>query len=243
MKLWPFSKKAKIEVFVRHCHFSSISGHKKRIPGLSREICFENFMQTIQDESVNVTFLLDVFHPSETVHFVKGQKRFPVIEIREGTESGSFLRLLEHVASLNLDPDTIIYFLEDDYMHRAGWLEILREGFTIPDADYVTLYDHRDKYFLDSYQNLQSKIFHTESCHWRTTPSTTNTFAMRNKTLMRDLELQRCFSQGVKISRDHEKFCALAEKGACLVSPMPGWSTHTELAYASPCINWHPQIK
>ncbi len=235
--IWPFSKK-KIEIFVRHCHFSSISGHKKRIPGLTRELCFENFMQTIQREPVNVTFLLDVFHPSEKTHFVKEQKRFPVIEIREGTEAGSFLRLIEHVAALNLDPDTIIYFLEDDYMHRAGWPKVLLEAFTIAEADYVTLFDHRDKYFLEGYQNLQSKIYHTESCHWRTTPSTTNTFALRHKTLLRDLEVHRAFSRDVKISKDHEKFCALAERGAQLISSIPGWSTHNEQEFASPCVKW-----
>ncbi|MBI2743665.1 MAG: hypothetical protein HYX48_07085 [Chlamydiales bacterium] len=237
--IWPFAKKKnKIELFVRHCHFSAISGHKKRIPNLTREICFENLLQTIQGEEVNVTFLLDTFHPMESAHFVKAQQQFPVVEIREGTESGSFLRLLEYVDSLKLDPETIVYFLEDDYMHKKGWPAVLREGFTIPGVDYVTLYDHKDKYFLESYTDLRSKIFLTESSHWRSTPSTTNTFATRFKTLQRDMQIQRSYSENVKISKDHEKFCALAERGAVLISPMPGWSTHTELAYASPCVDW-----
>jgi hypothetical protein len=234
--MWnPFRNK--IEVFVRHCHFSNISGHKKRIQGISREMCFENFLQTSHKQPVNITFFLDAFYPMEEVHFVKKQKQHPVIEISEGTESGSFLKLLDYVTSLNLDPETIVYFLEDDYMHKIGWVEILQEGFTLP-VDYVTLFDHRDKYFHPLHQDLYSKIYHTGSCHWRTTPSTTNTFAMRYKTLLRDLEIHKEFSMNTKISRDHEKFCALAEQGALLISSIPGWSTHNESEFASPCTDW-----
>ncbi len=236
-------KERKIEVFVRHCHFSTISAHKKRLTAISREVCFNNLLQTTQDASINLTFFLDTFRPATQTHFVKLQSQFPVVEISEGSEAGSFLRLLDHVSQLDLHPDTIIYFLEDDYLHRKGWVEILREGFTIPEADYVTLYDHRDKYFHPAYSTLQSKIFHTKSCHWRTTPSTTNTFAMRFKTLLRDLELQRSFSQNVTISKDHEKFCKLSEQGKILISSIPGWSTHTEEEFASPCIEWHQLIK
>ncbi len=233
-----FKKSPKIHLFVRHCHFSTISAHKKKIEEVTRESCFENLLQTIEGKQVQLTFLLDTFQKMERPHFVKEQKEYPVVEICEGTEAGSFLRLLDHVASLKLDPETIVYFLEDDYLHKEGWTEILLEGFSIPEADYVTLFDHRDKYFHPNYQTLQSKIFHTSSCHWRTTPSTTNTFAMRYKTLMRDLEIQRVFSQGVKISKDHEKFSKLAERGAKLISSIPGWSTHNELEFASPCTDW-----
>lgn len=238
-----FWKEPKIEVFVRHCHFSTISAHKKRIPNLTREICFENFMSTLQKTHVNVTFLLDTFQHMEKPHFVKAQRRFPVIEICEGTEAGSFLRLLDHVASRKFDPETILYFLEDDYFHREGWVEILREGFTLKEADYLTLYDHRDKYFHPAYATLHSKLFHTASCHWRTTPSTTNTFALRAKTLLRDLEIQRAFSTGVKISKDHDKFCKLAEQGSTLISCIPAWSTHTEAEFSSPCIPWEALSK
>ena len=33
------------------------------------------------------------------------------------------------------------YFLEDDYLHRPGWCDVLLEGFTVNNASYVTLYD------------------------------------------------------------------------------------------------------
>lgn len=219
------SVQPRIEVFVRHCLFSSASHHKKRSPGFSKEACHHNLLSTL-DSRVNLTFFLDT--AKEGDHFIKKE---PHIRICEGTEAGSFLRLLEHIEKLPLHPDTIIYLLEDDYLHKAGWVDILFEGFTLA-ADYVTLYDHRDKYTL--YPKLTSQIFITSSCHWRTTPSTTNTFAARLKTLKSHMAIQRRFSLGRKITADHEKFCCLGKKGAMLVSSMPGWSTHAEPGFASP---------
>ena len=37
----------KLEVFSRHCYFSSVSQHKKRFDGFSREKCHRNFLDTI----------------------------------------------------------------------------------------------------------------------------------------------------------------------------------------------------
>ncbi len=161
-----------------------------------------------------------------------------VVQIQEGTESRLFPPSLDHVVKLDLHPETMIYFVEDDYLHRPGWLDILLEGLSI--ADYATLYDHKDKYFL--YPELKSRIFVSPSCHWRTTLSTTNTFALRCKTLFRDLSIHQSFSQGRTITADHEKFCQLQGQGIMLISPMPGWSTHAEPEFASPCIDWEQYL-
>ncbi len=234
-----FSKKphipvfpGKIEVFSRHCPLSSASSHKKRIPGFSKVGCYQNLMETIDLNRANITHFLDVaggnadYLPKQT------------IQINEGTEAGSFLRMLEYVISLPLNPETIVYFVEDDYIHKPLWVNILQEAFEIPNIDYVTLYDHNDKYFFPIYAKLTSQLFVTPSCHWRTTPSTTQTFAMRFKTLIRDLSIHRKYSTNRKISADHEKFLHLGKKGAVLISSIPGWSTHAEPEFASPTIDW-----
>lgn len=233
-----WKKKQKIQLFVRYCNFSDISQHKKRFPGFSYQKCYENLLKTTDRKHVDITFLLDSFRPKQEPHFVLQQKEFPVIEIKEGSETGSFLNLLEHVTSLKLDPETIVYFLEDDYLHREGWVDVLLEGFTLPEVSYVTLYDHRDKYTLPLYQNLESRLFHTQSCHWRTTPSTTNTYAMRFQTLCDHLEIHRKFSEGRRISDDHAKFIELGKMGVQLISAVPGWSTHVEERLMSPCVDW-----
>jgi hypothetical protein len=236
MMFW--KKKQKIQVFVRHCNFSEVSQHKRRLPGFSYQKCYDNLLKTVDLDRVDITFLLDTFHPKEETHFVLEQKQFPILEIKEGCETGSFLKLLDHVTAQKLRPETIVYFLEDDYLHREGWVDVLLEGFTLPDVSYVTLYDHRDKYFLPDYEKLESRLFHTRSCHWRTTPSTTNTYAMRFETLCQHIEVHRQYSLGRRISADHEKFLELGRMRARLVSPIPGWSTHVEEGLASPCVDW-----
>lgn len=232
----PFS--GKIEVFARHCISSAISRHKSRFPHFSREACYRNLLQTADFERVNLTCLLDVANGSKQDHFLRTEERHPVIEIQEGSEAGSFLRLLDIVSERHFTPETILYFVEDDYLHRPGWVDILLEGFQIPGVDYVTLYDHRDKYTAPAYQKLKAQLFATPSCHWRTTPSTTQTFATRWKTLQRDFSIHQRYSRGHPISRDHEKFCHLQKRGALLISSLPGWSTHAEPPFASPCIAW-----
>ena len=231
----------KIQVFVRHCFYSHASAHKKRPIGFSHEKCHDNLMQTADRDKVDFTFLLDT-HFSKGVHFIEQQDNYPVVKIDAGCEGKSFLALLEYVMKQPFDDETILYFLEDDYLHRPEWVPILLEGFSVPHADYVTLYDHRDKYFDPLYKELQARLFHTESVHWRTTPSTTNTYAMRFRTLKKQLKFHKRFSENRDISQDHEKFLKLGKKGATLISSVPGWSTHAEEAVASPCFDWSSLI-
>ncbi|NDD59045.1 MAG: hypothetical protein EBZ47_07355 [Chlamydiae bacterium] len=229
-----------IEVFARHCHFSDVSTHKKRPDGFSRKNCFENFVATLEGQKkVNVTFFLDTFFPMNSTHFILEQDRFPVVQYKQGSEGGSFCFLLDYVLQQSFSPDTIVYFLEDDYLHKPNWPKVLREAFNLEHIEYVSLYDHRDKYFLNQYKGLKSELFVTESAHWRESPSTTNTYAMKFSTLKRDQELHYAFSRGKKISEDHAKFCALKSQGSRLITPIPGFSTHMEPDYASPCVDWN----
>lgn len=225
----------KIEVFSRHCVFSKISQHKERLPTFSHAKCFQNWLITLDETKANITYFLDVANGNRLDHYLEGKE---VIELQEGTESGSFLSILNHVQKLKLHPDTILYFVEDDYLHLPGWIDILKEGFQVKAVDYVTLYDHRDKYKDPMYENLEAKLYFTQSCHWRETPSTTQTFACRFKTLLEDMVFHKQFSENVKISQDHLKFLALKEKGRKLISSIPGYATHVDGENLSPCRDW-----
>lgn len=229
--------KPKVHVFSRHCCESKISQHKNRPGRFSREKCYQNLLAT-SDNRIQITFLIDTFYGGLQDHFLVNEKKHPVIDFKVGSEAGSFLKTLEYIRSRRLSPRSIIYFVEDDYIHRPGWVDILLEAFEMPWVDYVTLYDHRDKYFLPMYEKLNVQIFHTSSTHWRTTPSMTNTFAMRHRTLKKHFDVHKAYSEGRTTSSDHDKFCKLREMGATLISPIPGWSTHEEVEYESPCIDW-----
>jgi hypothetical protein len=158
-------------------------------------------------------------HPEE-VHFTQDYK-VEILQGQFGSEAASFRAALD-LASKG-DPEDIVCFLEDDYAVSSSWI-LLAEGLEL--ADYVTLYDHPDKY-SDTYKNVPCMVYKS-SRHWRTTPSTTNSYAMRRKTLVKDMDIHRAFSQGVNVSRDHEKFLALWDAGRRLVSSMPAAWSHEE---------------
>lgn len=231
---------SRIEVFSRHCISSSISRHKERFEDFSHRACYHNLLATIDREVAGLTFFLD----GRGDHFLLQEEReFPVVTVEALSEARSFLLLLDYALSLELSPETLLYFVEDDYLHRPGWARVLLEAFTLEEVDYATLYDHRDKYFFPQYKKLFSKLFVTPSCHWRTTPSTTQTFAVRRKTLEEDLAIHRKYSRGRTISADHDKFCHLRRRGRVLVSALPGFSTHAEPKYASPHFDWNGILK
>jgi DNA-binding NarL/FixJ family response regulator len=49
--------------------------------------------------------------------------------------------------ALNLDDEEIVYFLENDYLHKPEADKVLQSAFDMHlGIEYVTLYDHPDKY-------------------------------------------------------------------------------------------------
>jgi hypothetical protein len=226
-----------IRIFQRHCNFSTQSAHKPRPDWFDREKIFDSFILTL-DERVDYTAFHDSGNGVIEEHFLS-KKDVNKVSMLGGNDAQSFLNVLNYVAEQKYDDNDIIYFLEDDYLHKQNWINILLEGFEYIGADYYTLYDHPDKYYLSMYENLQSKIIATPSVHWRTTPSTTNTYACRFKTLKQHFTIHVQYCDLVeKWTKDHDKFTHLWNSGSNLVSCMPGYSTHVEGNMLSPIINW-----
>jgi glycosyltransferase involved in cell wall biosynthesis len=227
-----------IHIFQRHCNTSANSVDKERPEWFSREKCLQNLLSTIEDsEEVNLTIMFDgVPNPD---HFINNYQGLGIVKIKGGTDGHSFLNVVNYVSELKLNDNDIIYFLEDDYMHQPGWIKIMLEGFNSINVDYITLYDHKDKYFLPGYNSLQSKVIATQSIHWRTTPSTTNTYACRFSTFRKHLAIHKEYCDLEKgYTRDHDKFIRLWQEGSNLISCIPGYSTHVETPYLSPVVDW-----
>jgi hypothetical protein len=226
----------KIEVFLRHCYYSKIQEqpNKERPEWWNKQKVFQNFKNTHNSETTNYTIIYDEFYGKIEDTFLLQEENVHIINA--GGEAKSFLRTLEYVLQKDFDDDTIIYFLEDDYVHRPNWDVILQEGFNLP-VSYVTLYDHKDKY-TEMYSDLMSKILITENSHWKPVPSTTNTFATKFKTLKEDKKIHYQHSFNVEPTADHQKFLDLNQKGKYLISCLPGYSTHAVKEWISPCINW-----
>ena len=225
-----------IEVFLRHCYYSQLQeqSNKERPDWWNKEKVFHNFKNTLNPETTNYTIIYDEHYGKIENTFLSQEKDVHIISA--GGEAKSFIMTLDYILSQNFDDDTIIYFLEDDYVHRPEWDIILQEGFTLP-VSYVTLYDHRDKY-AEMYADLMSKILITNHSHWKPVPSTTQTFAVKFKTLKEDKEIHQKYSTNTEPSQDHTKFLELNQRGKHLISCLPGYSTHSVKEWISPCINW-----
>jgi len=236
--------KKPIEVFIRHCYYSKLQELPDRLrPSWFNKIkVFENFKNTLNPDLINYTIVYDEFYGSIDKTFLAKEKNVEIIKC--GNECDSFLKTLEIIQSKKLSDDTIVYLLEDDYLHRPGWCDIMLEGFTI-NSHYLTLYDF--DFFIA--KGWLCEIFTTPSSHWRAVPATTNTFACKYKTLIEDMEIQKEYSiYGIRemdeysYSRDYNKFWELQKQERYLISPMPGWSTHCDENHISPIIDWKKVI-
>jgi hypothetical protein len=164
-----------------------------------------------------------------------------VIEhVSVGHGAGTFNLALDK--ALTFDDDEIVYFLENDYLHKPGSQKVIEEGLNEIGADFVSLYDHPDKYIDGANPYVQgggemTRVMLSTSSHWKVTNSTTMTFASKVKTLRKVENVLREHTQG-SYPRDFDMFVSLYNSAHYLVTPIPGYSTHGETAWLTPLINW-----
>ena len=174
---------------------------------------------------------------------------------------GSFWRLYEMALQIAKDED-IFYFAEDDYLHLPESPEAIEEGLQY--FDYVTLYDHSDKYKvagmpLNPYAKVNRYSESTEIVKgptqlWRTSNSTTMTFAVTGKILKEDADIWS-ITKTAKKDFDFDNFCVITKQALILKSRfikqiprrlqfwskpkrylgicIPGLSLHLEQSYLS----------
>ncbi len=169
-------------------------------------------------------------------------KYIPADRVRQvsiGHGAGTFN--LAYDLALEYRDEDSIYFLENDYLHTADAMEVLREGLKVSrDCEYISLYDHPDKYNPSHrVKSLDEKttVFLSPSRHWKITSSTTMTFAARVETLKRDEGIFRRWTKG-RHPYDFRIFMNLRLQKRRLLTPLPAASTHGETAHLSPLVNW-----
>jgi hypothetical protein len=206
----------------------------------SYENCFENLLNTINKSrfrsNVKLTVLFDgTVEELSTDFLVKyyDDSIFKIICIDAKSDEKSSKHARHFAKSLNLADDDIIYFLENDYLHTYDWIEKVLDVFSNKNIQYVSLYDHKDKYILHMYSELNSKIILSSTHHWRTTPSTCGSFLLSVKLFNNDFDM---LESGLP---DFHLFKFLGDNGRFLISPIPGLSTHCMDGYLSPNIDWN----
>ena len=151
----------KIKVFLRQWNGAiTRSKHLKTRPTwFSYEKCYRSLKSS---KDIDLTIVLDGTIDN---HHFKFDKEDKIIESKGGSDFSSFQNCLNAVEKSNPNNNDIIYLVEDDYLHKPGWSSILLEAFESFDVDYATLYDHKDNYFLQMYNELQSKILVTKNVY------------------------------------------------------------------------------
>jgi hypothetical protein len=194
-----------------------------------QEVDFEDWIVIADNVSEETDVIIQGYVPKERIEYVS-----------VGHGAGTFNLALDK--ALTFDDNEIVYFVENDYLHLPNSKKIIEEGLNEIGADFVSLYDHPDKYIDGANPYVQgggemTRVMLSTSSHWKVTNSTTMTFASKVKTLRKTENILREYTQG-SYPRDFDMFVHLYNSAHYLVTPIPGYSTHGETAWLTPLIDW-----
>lgn len=207
-----------LQIFYR---ISDKDKSKLKLPGATKERCLENFISIF---GTDIKVIAD--NCSEDLLSYLKSKNLNIIETTLGN-SASFRYALN--LAINYSDETSIYFVEDDYLHLPQAKELLIEG--LQNSEYVTLYDHPDKYGPLYNWGETCKIFRTASSHWKESLSTCMTFAATAKILKQDFYIWDLQTKD-ETPHDHKAFCCLSKSNHKLAVCIPGAACHVDLAYS-----------
>ena len=218
----------------------SDAGYNKIKPDyINNENCLKNFCNVFFDHIYDILVIADNCS-DDTVNMIK--KYIDPVNIRKvniGHGAGTFNLALDE--ALRYDDSTIVYFVENDYIHLPGSPQILEEGFNLG-ASYMTLYLHPDKFIppfqggnpeVDHDGGYPTKIFRGETQLFGMFNSTTMTFAAKVKTLREDQPILRKHTVATH-PNDFPMFLELRDRGSALLCPLNTFSTHGETMWLAP---------
>ena len=219
----------------------SDAGYSKVKPDyINNENCLRNATNVFKDAGWLV--IADNISEQTNNMIQKYVSRSDIFYASVGHGAGTFNLALN--TALEYDDDEIVYFIENDYLHKPDSEKLIKEGIEIG-ASFVTLYDHPDKYLDPSRGGNKycqggaedTRVYLTQSSHWKITNSTTMTFAAKVKTLREVEPILRKHTTGT-YPRDFDMFLELRENNRILISSIPGYATHGESAWLSPLSAW-----
>lgn len=166
-----------------------------------------------------------------------------ILYVSKGNGAATFNIALDE--ALRMDDNDAVYFIENDYLHKPESRIILEEGLNLG-AKFVSLYDHPDKYLDPSKGGNPycqggaeaTRVYLSESTHWKITNSTTMTFAATVETLRENEDILRKHTDGSH-PNDFQMFLELGKDNKLLITPLPGYATHGETAWLTPLVNWN----
>jgi hypothetical protein len=221
----------------------SDAGYNKIKPDyIDNERCLKNFCNVFYGHIYDIHIIADNCSEATIEMIRKYIDPINIEKVSVGHGAGTFNLALDK--ALKWEDDEIVYFVENDYLHKQNSPIILKEGFDLG-ASFVALYDHPDKY-MDPRSGgnpyceggaEDTRVYLTDSCHWKITNSTTMTLASKVSTLKQTEEILRKHTSGTH-PNDFHMFMELRENNHLLITPIPGYATHGETAWLSPLTDW-----
>jgi hypothetical protein len=222
----------------------SDAGYSKVKPDyITNEACLKNFCNVFFDNIHDILIIADNVSQETNDMIQKYISRDQIQYVSVGHGAGTFNLALDE--ALKEKDDEVVYFVENDYLHKQQSPKIINEGLSLG-ASFVSLYDHPDKYLDPSKGGNpyceggaeDTRVYLTDSCHWKITNSTTMTFASTVETLKRTEPILRKYTNQGHYPDDFKMFLDLREQNELLVTPLPGYVTHGETAWLSPLTDW-----
>jgi len=234
----PRRKVNRIVLYYRICDH----GYPKEKPNyITKEHCLSNALREFPLDEVEWHILADNIF-DETFQMMKKYVPSDVIQrVTVGNGADTFRMVYEN--AMKQEDDVLVYFLEDDYLHIPGSLDYLREAAECNYTDYLTLYDHPDKYSnltnpYVTHEGEPSVVYWCGHRHWKETNSTTMTFAAFADVLKKDKKTFWNWTKGGH-PWDFVMFTDLRKmSGRRLSCPIPSCSTHGETLYLANGVNW-----
>jgi len=223
----------------------SDAGYKKEKPDyINNENCLANATKVFKDADWSV--IADNVSEDTNNMIQKYITRSSIEYVSVGNGAGTFNLALDE--ALQYDDDEIVYFIENDYLHKPNSQKIIEEGFELG-ASFISLYDNPDKYLDPSKGGNpycqggaeDTRVYLTKNIHWKITNSTTMTFAAKVSTLKQTESIFRKYTTGT-YPNDFHIFLDLRQNNQLLITPLPGYSTHGETAWLSPLTNWEDYV-
>jgi hypothetical protein len=221
---------------------SDVGYNKVKPEYINNESCLKNFCNVFFNHIYDILIIADNCSDA-TIDMINHYiDPINIIKVSVGHGAGTFNLALDK--ALTYADDEIVYFVENDYLHKQDSPTILKQGFELG-SSFVALYDHPDKYLDPSRGGNpyceggaeDTRVYLSESCHWKITNSTTMTFASKVSTLKRAETILRKWTMG-SYPDDFKMFLELREQNELLITPIPGYATHGETAWLSPLTDW-----
>jgi hypothetical protein len=219
----------------------SDAGYSKVKPDyINNENCLANAVKVFDDCEWSI--IADNVSKETSDMIEKYKSKDHILYVNKGNGAATFNIALDEALKMS-DSDTV-YFLENDYLHKPDSRVIIEEGLSLG-AKFVSLYDHPDKYLSPEKGGNpyceggaeDTRVYLTDSVHWKITNSTTMTFAAQVSTLRKNEKILRHHTSGTH-PNDFQMFLELRYAKELLVTPIPGYATHGETAWLSPLTDW-----